>query len=774
MNTSIEYSLRNTGNAAINWTATKTADWLTVTPAAGTLEADGGNVTVTVSINATAVNALPPDQHQDTVTFNALNGLGTTTRPVVLIVGEILKEGFAILEADGLDAWGFAGGTSFSPATKTFTIRNVGMKAADWTATKTANWVTLSSSGGTLTAGTSTTVTATINSAEAQTLTAGSYTDKITFHRAVILESELVATRPVSLTIDTRATQGTLSVTPAGGLVSTGYAGAPFAPTSKNFTLRNVGNAPIDWTIAKTMNWVTLSQAGGTLEAGASTVVTVIINAALAPASGNDNNDTITFTNSTNGNGTTTRPVSLSISKGPGILSVTCTTQAPFIFLGPRGGPFTPEGGVTCTLKNMGAAPIDWIIYSQESWLDVVPNQGATPLAPEASVTVTIRASNMTRALVAGTHKNTLYFTNKTSGMGNIPLESWITVNANPAAGPLTVTPDVGYTVSGTKGGPFLPASFDFTLKNTGTVLLKWEYLGDAAWTNVPQSTKGDLQPGDSTTFPMDINTTANLLSANGYRGTVYFSDVTNKMIVGRTINLMVKGNGDVNGDGVVDLLDAILAMQVQSGQAAPAVRTDYVTSGAGVNSDNKVGLPEAVYALQISANLRQAPSYFVLKSDAFRTGQRIPAKYLAHGLSLPLSWRNPPDGTKSFVLILEDPDEIPALGGSKDYWIVYDIPATVTALAEGAGAKADADGKNKLPAGAKHGTTSWEKENTYYHGLEPTPNTGAHRFYFRLYALNIPTLPNLSPPTTQDAIEKAMEGKILGICELMGTYIRP
>jgi Raf kinase inhibitor-like YbhB/YbcL family protein len=787
-NSSIVYTLKNTGSADINWSAAKTADWLTVTPDAGTLTKDGGSATatVTVSINATTANALARDQYQDVVVFTNTtntNSVGTTTRPVVLIVGEILKEGFAVLEADGLDAWGFTGGP-FLPS-KTFTIRNVGMNAASWTA-KTADWVTLSSADGTLPAGKSTTVTATINTTGTEP---GSYTDTITFYRTVPLGSELVATRPVSLTIDTKADQGTLSVTPAGGLVSTGYVGGPFAPASKNFTLRNVGQTALSWTAAKTKTtttpWLDVSPASGTLAAGTSATVTATINSAEAQSltAGPPYTDTITFTNTTNDNGTTTRPVSLSISAGPGKLGGTCTTTAPFTFQGPRGGPFTQVGGVTtCTLKNTGAAPIDWIIYTQESWLDVAPYQGTKPLDPDASVEITISAASMARALVAGAHKNTLYFTNKTNGTGDIAIESWITVGATPAAGPLTVTPATGYTVSGNKGGPFTPASFDFTLRNTGALPLKWEYVGDAAWTNVPESTKGDLQPGASATFPMWINTTANLLSANGYRGGVYFTDTTNKMIVGRTINLTVKGSGDVNGDGVVDLSDAILALQVQTGQAAPGVRTDYATSGADVNSDNKVGHPEAVFALQSSANLRsvnltQDPPYFVLKSDAFRSGQPIPAKYLAHGLSLPLSWRNAPAGTKSFVLILEDPDEIPALGGSRDYWIVYDIPATVTALAEGAGAKTDAEGKNKLPTGAKHGTTSWDKDNTYYHGLEPTPNTGVHRFYFRLYALEIPLLLNLSPPpagTKQDKIEAAMAGKILGICELMGTYTRP
>jgi hypothetical protein len=92
-----------------------------------------------------------------------------------------------------------------------------------------------------------------------------------------------------------------------------------------------------------------------------------------------------------------------------------------------------------------------------------------------------------------------------------------------------------------------------------------------------------------------------------------------------------------------------------------------------------------------------------------------------------------------------------------------------VASLAEGAGAE---NGK-KLPSGAKHGKTNWEKNNTFYRGLEPTQSTGPHRFYFRLYALSEATI-SPAGEATKDNIEAAMAGKILGRCELMGTYFRP
>lgn len=773
-NTSIVYRLRNTGASSLTWSATKTATWLNLSATSGTLSA-GGNVEVSVFIDATAAKALGRDQYQDTIIFtNTTNGAGSTSRPALLIVGQTLKDGYIVLEAEGLDAWGITGGT-FSPSSKTFTVRNVGLSEAAWTAAiQNADWITLTPVEGLLRAGESATITATVNNDTAKDMQAGIHAGTISFFRTLVQGSELLATRPLKLTIATPATTVTLAVTPAEGLAATGYRGGTFSPAGKNFTLRNTGQADLSWTAAKTAEWLTLAPAVGTLAKGESTVVTAFINSNAAALAAGAYNDTITFSNTTagaNGAGNTTRPVSLSIATGPGNLSVTAPTA--FTYTGPRGGPFTPGAGVTCTLQNTGGAAIDWTVEVLETWLEATPQKGT--LAAGGSVTVKISASDMARALIAGTFSNTIYFSNKTNGAGSMTLDGQITVAPTPATGPLTVSPASAVTVSGAKGGPFTPASFDFTLGNTGAEPLTWEYLGDSGWANAPATTSGTLAAGGSATFTMTMNGVAGLLSSNNYRGSVYFFDKTHKLTIGRFIDLKVRGPGDVNGDGKVDVADAVVSVQVKSGQAPSALRSDYAASGADVDGDNKVGHHEAVYTMQTAAELRPATPYFVLKSSAFRDEQPIPVKYLAHGLSPALSWSNAPAGTQSFVLIVEDPDEIPALGVTKNYWIVYDIPANVTALAEGAGAQAAKDGKNQLPAGAKHGTTSWDKENTYYHGLEPTANTGVHRFIFRLFALSVASI---SPAggTTQDKIEAAMEGKVLagGICELMGTAARP
>ena len=114
----------------------------------------------------------------------------------------------------------------------------------------------------------------------------------------------------------TSVTAGPLTVTPAGGLTSSGTAGGPFTPSSLSYTLTNTGTAPMDWTASKTQTWVTLSSSGGTLAAGAGTTVTVSIGtgANSLAASSTSYTDTVTFTNTTNDTGNATRPVSLTVN----------------------------------------------------------------------------------------------------------------------------------------------------------------------------------------------------------------------------------------------------------------------------------------------------------------------------------------------------------------------------------------------------------------------------------------------------------------------------
>jgi Raf kinase inhibitor-like YbhB/YbcL family protein len=151
----------------------------------------------------------------------------------------------------------------------------------------------------------------------------------------------------------------------------------------------------------------------------------------------------------------------------------------------------------------------------------------------------------------------------------------------------------------------------------------------------------------------------------------------------------------------------------------------------------------------------------FVISSTAFTSGASIPVQYTCDGtdISPPLQWSGAPEGTQSFALIVDDPD---APGGTFVHWVLFDMPATTTALAEAASPGA-------LPAGSLEGLNDFGNQG--YGGPCP-PSGSSHRYYFRLYALDTAAL-GLAAGATRDQVDQAMSGRILAQAELMGTYAR-
>ena len=235
-----------------------------------------------------------------------------------------------VTPAGGLTSSGTAGGP-FTPSSQTYTVTNTGTAPMNWTASKVQSWVTLSATGGTLAASATATVTVSIGTGANSLAASGtSYTDNVTF--ANTTNGTGNTTRPVSLTVNATNVAGPLTVTPAGGLTSSGTAGGPFTPSSQSYTLTNTGAAPMNWTASKVQSWVTLSSAGGTLAAGANTTVTVSIGtgANSLAASGTSYTDNVTFANTTNGTGNTKRPVSLTVNaaQAPTISTVSLAAGA--------------------------------------------------------------------------------------------------------------------------------------------------------------------------------------------------------------------------------------------------------------------------------------------------------------------------------------------------------------------------------------------------------------------------------------------------------------
>ena len=121
--------------------------------------------------------------------------------------------------------------------------------------------------------------------------------------------------------------------------------------------------------------------------------------------------------------------------------------------------------------------------------------------------------------------------------------------------------------------------------------------------------------------------------------------------------------------------------------------------------------------------------------------------------ISPPLAWHNAPANTKSFALIVDDPD---APHGTWVHWIVYNLPATVTQLEQ----HSDIE---KL--GGIQGTTSFK--NIGYGG--PCPPSGTHRYFFKVYAVDM--MLDLDRSATKEDAIHALQGHILGHAELIGLF---
>ncbi|MCU7842732.1 MAG: YbhB/YbcL family Raf kinase inhibitor-like protein [Candidatus Thiodiazotropha sp. (ex Monitilora ramsayi)] len=150
------------------------------------------------------------------------------------------------------------------------------------------------------------------------------------------------------------------------------------------------------------------------------------------------------------------------------------------------------------------------------------------------------------------------------------------------------------------------------------------------------------------------------------------------------------------------------------------------------------------------------------LTSTAFAEGGVIPIKYTCEGddISPPLQWHGVPDHTQSLVLIVDDPDA-PDPNAPKMtwvHWVLYNLPPNTLELSE---AISTAD----LPIGTGEGVNDWKR--TGYNG--PCPPIGSHRYYHKLYALDI-MLDDLRTPTKAE-VENAMASHVIEQAVILGTY---
>jgi Raf kinase inhibitor-like YbhB/YbcL family protein len=149
----------------------------------------------------------------------------------------------------------------------------------------------------------------------------------------------------------------------------------------------------------------------------------------------------------------------------------------------------------------------------------------------------------------------------------------------------------------------------------------------------------------------------------------------------------------------------------------------------------------------------------FELTSTAFSAGEPIPRRFTGEGedLSPPLEWKNSPEGTTTYAIVVDDPD---APDRVFVHWIIYNLPGISRELAEGV------PKEPSLPNGAKQGRNDFGEIG--YSGPAPPPGS-AHHYFFRIYALDSGV--NLPPGASKEELLVSMHNHILDQAELIGTY---
>jgi Raf kinase inhibitor-like YbhB/YbcL family protein len=190
------------------------------------------------------------------------------------------------------------------------------------------------------------------------------------------------------------------------------------------------------------------------------------------------------------------------------------------------------------------------------------------------------------------------------------------------------------------------------------------------------------------------------------------------------------------------------------------------MTASVAMSGDRTIGECPTPFSEQITFNQMSLSSTAFQRGPGIPPYARIPKKYTAEGedVSPPLAWEHVPVGAKSLVLIIDDPDardpQAPEMVWV--HWVVYNIPPDTKSLPENVGV---GPAQARLPQGASLGRN--ESESKEYSG--PNPPIGRHRYFHKLYALDI-KLDNLTE-ATKSQIEKAGRGHVLADAYLIGTY---
>jgi hypothetical protein len=421
-------TISNTGGGTLNWTATKTQTWLS-------LSANSGTAPSTLSISAASAGLIA-GTYTDTVTINGGSG-GTQTVAVTLNVAPAPQPVLGPLPPS-LSFSGQAGGAN--PASQNINITNTGGGTLTWTASKTQAWLTLSGASGT--------APSTLGASVAiGSLTAGTYNDTVT------ITPNAGSSQTVGITLVVSPAAPAMSVGPS-SLTYTATVGGS-NPASQNINITNTGGGTLTWTAAKTQSWLTLAGSAGTAPSSLATSVSI------GSLTAGTYNDTVTITPSTGSQQTV--GITLVVNSAAPVLSLGSSSLS---YSATAGGsnPASQNIGIT----NTGGGTLTWSAAKTQSWLTLSGVSGTAPSTLGVSISI--------GSLTAGTYNDTVTITPSTGS----PQTVSVTLVVNPAAPVLNISTSSA-TFSGVAGGSN-PASQSINITNTGGGTLNWTAAKTQSW----------------------------------------------------------------------------------------------------------------------------------------------------------------------------------------------------------------------------------------------------------------------------------------------------
>lgn len=409
----------------------------------------------------------------------------TLTNSMAILFIPYISEGMGIGPSYDLTSSGPQGGP-FSPSSQVYYITNSGNTFLNWRVESFANWISVFPSNGLLNGLETTNITISINS-NAHALTVGSYIGELLFTN---LTSGAGSIRR-SVTLLVNGTNAVLDVSPLADFNSSGFLGGPFSPQNAVYTLKNTGDAPLEWRAEFNDEWLWITPVNGFLSPMQSVSLVVEITSNAFSLNSGIHREIIRIRNLTTGVGTSEIAVNLTIKEPTGILKILPVDS--FEADGIKSQGISPSS-FTFTFTNAGSGTLNWYVIEVPSWISVFPINGS--LAPSETSLFTVMVNSNVANLPSGDYIDRIIIAVTNGSLDRIILPTTLHIYPEPAWLVSTIETNT-ICMETFESLIFGVTNFEINILNTGGSNLFW--IGEVSedWLNIFPD-YGVLMPSES------------------------------------------------------------------------------------------------------------------------------------------------------------------------------------------------------------------------------------------------------------------------------------